>query len=162
LLRELAQLLFAWLLRKSHQPPELNQYRKVPGRKNVRASLGEEQIDFRGPAADPLNLGQQRDRFLVVVRQAVEVELAGKDQLGKAANVAGLLPRHSGGAHLFVAGDEEQAKIGRRAECGFELGPHRPRCSNADLLADYGPEQRMCAGLACARLRHAVSLNDSG
>ena len=69
---------------------------RSPAGQTSRAPFGEQQIDFRRPAADALDLGQQRDRFLVVLGQVGEVELAGQHQPGEAARIAGLLPRQAG------------------------------------------------------------------
>ena len=77
---------------------------EVAGREDVGAPFGEQQVDFRRPAADTLDLGQQRDRLLVVLGQVFEIELTRHDQLGEAADVAGFLARHASGAHFLVAG----------------------------------------------------------
>ncbi len=89
--------------------------------------------------------------------RAAEVEFAGQDELGEAADIAGLLPRHAGGAHLLIGRGEQIGEVGRGAEGGFELGPHGAGGGDADLLADDGAEQGLRAGLAGPRLGHAVA-----
>src|SRR5438270_3749202 len=78
-LGKLAQLLLAWLLRQAHQSADLDQDGKVAGGEDVAPALSEEQIDFGGPAPDTLDLGQQRNRLLVVLGQIVEVGLGRED-----------------------------------------------------------------------------------
>src|SRR3546814_16313875 len=56
-------------------------HRQVARGPDVGAPLGEEQIAFGRPAADPLDLGEQRDRVLVVGGESGEVELAVADEL---------------------------------------------------------------------------------
>src|SRR6476469_3364700 len=74
-LGKLAQLLLARLFGKPHQSSDLDQDGKISCGEDVGAALGEQQIDFRRPAADALDLGEQSDRFLIVRRQIAEVEL---------------------------------------------------------------------------------------
>jgi DNA-3-methyladenine glycosylase II len=62
---------------------ELDHDGEVTGGKDIGASFGEQQIDFRRPAADAFDLGQEGDRLLVVVRQIVEVQLAVMIELGR-------------------------------------------------------------------------------
>ena len=94
-LGQLAQLLFARPLVHSQQSADRDLHGEVAGRPDIRPPLGEQKIDFRRPAADALDPGQQRDRLVVVFGQVGEVELARQDQRSKAARVARLLPRYS-------------------------------------------------------------------
>ena len=51
---------------------------------------------------------------------------------------------------------EERGEVGRGAERAFELGPHRARGGDADLLADDGAHESGDAGLAAADFGVAV------
>ena len=82
---------------------------KSPSGEDVGPAFREQEIDFRRPAADALDLGQEFDCFLVVIGQVFEVEFSGKDQLGEASDVARLLPRHAGGAQFLIGGGEKLA-----------------------------------------------------
>src|SRR3546814_14108605 len=55
-------------------------HRQVARGPDVGAPLGEEQIDFGRPAADALDLGEQRDSVLVVGGESGEVEPAVEDE----------------------------------------------------------------------------------
>src|SRR4051812_30147961 len=59
--RNLAQMLLARLPLDAEQPPDLDLDRKVSRRPDIGASLGKQQIDFRRPAPDALDLGEERD-----------------------------------------------------------------------------------------------------
>src|SRR3954447_17579267 len=72
---KLPQLLLARLLVEPHQAAELDHHRKVAGGEDVGTPLGEEEIDFGRPSADAFDLGEQGNRFLIVFRQFLEVEL---------------------------------------------------------------------------------------
>ena len=48
------------------------------------------------------------------------------------------------------------ARSGGEPKAGLELGPHRTRGRNADLLADNRSQKRRCSGRAAAGLRAAV------
>src|SRR5206468_2463025 len=162
LFRKLAQLLLGQSFLVPEQPPDLDQDGEIAGGENIAAPFGEQQIDLRRPAADALDPGEERDRLLIVGGKLVEVELARKDQLGEAADVARLLARDAGRAQLLVAGGEQQRQLRRGAERGLDLGPHRPRGGDADLLPDDRPQQRVSAGRAGAWLWDAMLLDDLG
>src|SRR3546814_20952244 len=57
-----------------------------------------EQVDFGRPAADALDLCEQRDRLLVVGGERREVEIAVEDELREAFRIALLLRRQAAGA----------------------------------------------------------------
>ena len=107
----------------------------------------------------PLETPVTKDRFLVLGRQMVEIELAGHHQRGEAARIAGFLPRQAGFAQRLVAGFGQRLEVGRRPECGGELGPHRPSRRDTDLLTDNGPQQCLIAALADARLGTPMQLD---
>ena len=80
---------------------------RSPAGQMSRRPFREEQVDFGGPAADPLDVDEAGDRFLVVLGKAVEIEPAGEHVLGQAARIACLLARQAGGAQRLVAGGEQ-------------------------------------------------------
>ena len=83
---------------------DLDLDRKVARGPDVGAALGEQQIDFRRPAADPLDPDQRCDRLLVVGGQVRQVEPAARDLVGEAAGIAEFLPRQPRAAQRLVAG----------------------------------------------------------
>src|SRR5688500_17982196 len=95
---KLAQLLLSRLFLHAEQLADLDLDGEVAGRPDVRAAFGEQKINFRRPAADALDPRQMSDGILIVLGQAVEVELAREYQSGKAAGITGFLPRQAGGA----------------------------------------------------------------
>ena len=111
-LPDFAQLLLRRLFLEAHEPAELDLHRQIAGGEDVAPPLGEQQVDFRRPAPDPLDLGKERDRFLIVFGQGIEVELAREHELSEAADVARLLPGHARRAHLFVGCSEKRRELG--------------------------------------------------
>ena len=86
-LGQLAQLLLGRLVRKAKQPSDLDQHGKVAGGEDIAAALGKEEVDFRRPAADALDLGEERNRFLIVFGPVLEVKLARDDEFGEASDL---------------------------------------------------------------------------
>src|SRR3954466_10134982 len=84
---ELAQLLLARLVRQTHQASQLNHHCEIAGREHVGPPFREQQINFRRPAADALDLCQERNRFLILFWKVFQIELTGEDKLGKASEV---------------------------------------------------------------------------
>jgi len=95
---DLPQYFFRRSVFHAEQAADLDLDSEVPGGPDVAAPFREQQIDFGRPAADALDAGQKRDRFLVILGQGVEIEFARQDQLRKAACVTRLLARDAGGA----------------------------------------------------------------
>src|SRR6185503_3993793 len=97
-LGDLTKLLFARPLGKPHQSPQLDHDGEVAGRKNVVATFREQQVDFRRPAANALDPGEERNCFFIINREVVEIQLTRDHQLREASDIAGFLARHSCGA----------------------------------------------------------------
>ena len=71
-----AQLFFTRPVGKAELPPELDHYREVAGGEHVGPPFREQQIYLRRPTTDALDLGQQGNRFLIVIGKMIEVEIA--------------------------------------------------------------------------------------
>ena len=152
---KVAGQLLARPLAQAQYPPDRDLHRQVAGRPDVGAAFGEQQIDFRRPAADPLDLHQLRDRGLIVGGQGVEVQRAVHDQFGQAAGIALLLPRQATGAQRIEIARQQRFGCAAHAQFRLQLAPDRRGGGDADLLADDGAQQGLISRLAHARHRIA-------
>ena len=136
--------------------------RQVAGGPDVAAPLGEKQVDFRRPAPDPLDPGEFGDGFLVVARKVGKVQFAAGHQFAQAARIALFLARQAAGAQRIEIARQQFVRGHGFAQFGFELGPHRIRRCDADLLADDRPQQRAVTGGAHAFLGITATLQRAG
>ena len=125
---------------------------EIAGRPDVAPPLGEQQVDFRRPAADALHRSERGDRFLVVPRQRGEIKPPARHFLGEAAGIGDLLATETGATQCLFRSREDRSRILGIAHRGFHLAPDRPGGGHAHLLADDRAQQRGIAGFADARL----------
>ena len=108
---EFADFLFGRAAVEAEDAADFDLDREVARWKDIGAPFGEEEIDFGTPAADPLDVGQRCDRFLIVGGEVREIEPARQHVLGEALHIRDFLARQAGGAQILVAGGGDFGRI---------------------------------------------------
>ena len=140
---------FARPLGEAEDLPAFDLHGEIAGRPDVATAFGEQQVDFRRPAANALDRHQLGDRLFIVLGQGGEVKPAGCHLFGQAPRIGRFLTRQPDIAQLLVRQGGEPGRIGAAGR--LQPAPDGVGRLDADLLANDRSQQRFMPARANPR-----------